>query len=67
VFEGFDVSPGDGRVVVYVFGTLEGKDLAGRGFAGVRFIDRFELVDGLVASHRVWNDLAEAMTGRESE
>jgi len=65
VFKGFDVIDGDGVVVVYVFGELEGEDLSGRRFAGVRFVDRFELVDGLVASHRVWNDLAEAMTGAE--
>ncbi len=47
----------DGRVIVYVFGELEGEDLTGRRFASVRFIDRFELVDGLIAKHQVWNDL----------
>jgi hypothetical protein len=67
VFEGFDVIDREEMVVVYVFGTLEGEDLEGRRFAGVRFIDRFELVDGLVAGHRVWNDLAETMRGKESE
>jgi len=65
VFEGFDVIDGDGVVVVYAFGELEGEDLGGRRFAEVRFVDRFELVDGLIASHRVWNDLAETMTGSE--
>ena len=57
VFGGFDVLENDGRVIVYVFGELEGEDLAGRSFASVRFIDRFELVDGLIANHQVWNDL----------
>ncbi len=57
VFGGFDVLENDGRVIVYVFGELEGEDLTGRSFASVRFIDRFELVDGLIANHQVWNDL----------
>ena len=57
VFDGFDVLENDGRVIVYVFGELEGEDLTGRRFASVRFIDRFELVDGLIAKHQVWNDL----------
>lgn len=65
MFEGFDVIDGDGVVVVYVFGTLEGEDLAGQTFAGVRFVDRFELVDGLITAHHVWNDLAEATTGSQ--
>ena len=57
VFGGFDVLENDGRVIVYVFGELEGEDLTGRSFAAVRFIDRFELVDGLITKHQVWNDL----------
>lgn len=67
VFEGFDVIDSGGPIVVYAFGMLEGEDTSGRPFDGVRFIDRFELVDGLVASHRVWNDLAETLHGRENE
>jgi len=67
VFEGFDVIGAAESIVVYAFGELEGEDLAGRPFAGVRFIDRFELVDGRITSHRVWNDLAEAMRERSSE
>jgi hypothetical protein len=60
-FGGFDVIDREGVVVVYAFGELEGEDVTGRPFAGVRFIDRFELVDGLIADHRVWNDLGEVM------
>ena len=67
VFDGYDVFEGAGATVVYVYGELEGEDLTGTPFDGVRFIDRFELVDGLINSHRVWNDLAEAMRDRESE
>jgi hypothetical protein len=67
VFNGYDVVDGGEATVVYVYGELEGEDVTGTPFAGVRFIDRFELVDGLIANHRVWNDLAEAMRDRESE
>lgn len=62
-FEGFDVIDREGVVVVYVFGELDGEDSTGRPFAGVRFIDRFELVGGLIADHRVWNDLGEVLGG----
>lgn len=67
VFGGFDVIGSEGTTIVYAFGGLEGEDLDGRTFAGVRFIDRFELVDGLITSHRVWNDLAETALERSSE
>lgn len=58
----FDVLVSDGSTVVYVVGDLEGEDAAGMPFSGVRFVDRFELVDGLVATHQVWNDLGERLT-----
>ena len=67
VFEGFDVIGTGESIVVYAFGELEGEDMAGRRFAGVRFIDRFEMREGLITNHRVWNDLAEAMHERSSE
>ncbi len=67
VFNGYDVVDGGEATVVYVYGELDGEDVTGTPFAGVRFIDRFELVDGLITNHRVWNDLAEAMRDRESE
>ena len=67
VFNGYDVVDGGEAVVVYVFGELEGEDLTGTPFSGVRFLDRFELVDGLIRLHQVWNDLAEMMRDRESE
>lgn len=49
-----------GRVVVYVLGTLHGRNNFGVDFAGVRYIDRFEVEDGLIVSQQVWNDLAES-------
>ncbi|MDH3293078.1 MAG: nuclear transport factor 2 family protein [Acidimicrobiia bacterium] len=46
--------------VVYVSGTLAGTALDGKAFDGVRYIDRFEIRDGLIVDQRVWNDLAES-------
>ena len=60
-FEQIDtaVLPG-GRVAVYVMGTLYGCNNYGVDFAGVRYIDRFEVEDGLIVCKQVWNDLAES-------
>ena len=49
-----------GGVVVYVMGTLSGLNNFGVDFAGVRFIDRFVVEDGLIVSQEVWNDLSES-------
>ena len=37
----------------------------GTAFEGIRFIDRFVVVDGKITDQRVWNDLGEARRGRE--
>lgn len=60
VIERWDVLPGPDGATVYCIGTLYGEDLEGRPFAGVRFVDRFEVRDGLICKQEVWNDLAEA-------
>ena len=59
VYERFDESWGDEATVVYCSGTLYGVWLDGSAFEGIRFIDRFEIVDGLITRQDVWNDLAE--------
>lgn len=59
VFETIDTLEADGAMIVYVFGTLEGEDVEGVEFSGVRFIDRFELRDGRIVDQKVWNDMAE--------
>lgn len=65
-YEGFDetatrdASPSSERVV-YCFGTLSGRWNDGRDFSGIRFIDRFVVLDGLLADQRVWNDMAEVL------
>jgi hypothetical protein len=58
-YERFDESWGDGYTTVYCFGTLQGQWPDGSAFAGVRFIDRFEIEAGLIRRQNVWNDLAE--------
>jgi hypothetical protein len=58
-FERFDECWGQEATVVYCSGTLEGVWLDGTAFAGIRFIDRFEVAAGLIQRQDVWNDLAE--------
>ncbi len=65
--ERWDVLPGEDGVTVYCLGTLEGEDVGGRPFAGVRFVDRFELRGGRIVRHEVWNDLAERGVGTAAE
>ena len=48
--------------VVYCYGTLFGEWPDGTSFSGVRFIDRFTVVDDRLTDQRVWNDLAESRT-----
>ncbi len=59
-YEGVEAmqSPGD-EAIVYCRGTLSGEWPDGRAFAGIRFIDRFELVAGKITRQDVWNDIAE--------
>jgi hypothetical protein len=50
-----------GRKLVMLSGMLSGEWLDGTAFAGIRYVDRFVLQDGLLLEQHVWNDLAEAM------
>jgi len=45
--------------VVYISGTLSGEWPNGEAFAGIRFIDRFEIKGEKLISQDVWNDIAE--------
>lgn len=51
-------SAGD-ETVVYCRGTLSGEWTDGTPFNGIRFVDRFELVNGKITRQEVWNDIAE--------
>lgn len=57
-YERFETVPG-APAVVWCFGTLAGEWPDGTPFADIRFVDRFELVDGRIARQDVWNDLGE--------
>ncbi|MFQ3789052.1 nuclear transport factor 2 family protein [Halomonas sp. A29] len=47
-------------IAVFCHGELDGEWLDGSPFAGVRFIDRFEVRHGRIVRQQVWNDLALA-------
>jgi len=51
-------SAGD-EIIVYCRGTLSGVWPDGSHFSDIRFIDRFELINGIISKQEVWNDLAE--------
>lgn len=56
-FESFDTAIKPDHAVVHCHGTLYGKWLDGSAFEGIRFIDRFEIRDGLLVRQQVWNDM----------
>lgn len=62
-----DTAPATGGSVVIVQGELYGAWPDGAEFDGIRFIDWFELKNGLIHRQHVWNDLAEAMRGRTAD
>ncbi len=47
------------HAVVYNLGTLYGAWPDGTPFEGNRYVDRYELRDGLIVKMDVWNDSAE--------
>ncbi|MDN2567200.1 nuclear transport factor 2 family protein [Aquibium sp. A9E412] len=58
-YERIEESVGAAGPVVFCQGTLAGEWPDGTPFDGIRFIDRFALVDGRLAEQQVWNDMAE--------
>lgn len=58
-YQAFEEVFGANGPAVYCHGTLEGEWPDGTPFEGIRFIDRFEIVDGKLRDQQVWNDLAE--------
>lgn len=50
-----------GHIRVMITGTLSGTWHDGTAFDGIRFVDWFELQDGLIARQHVWNDTGEAL------
>lgn len=60
-FDRVEMAEGD---VVFVSGSLHGAWEDGAPFENVRFVDRFEIRDGKIASQEVWNDAGEARARR---
>lgn len=58
-FAQFDESWQGDRTVVYCTGNLNGVWPNGTAFDKIRFIDRFEVIAGLLVRQDVWNDLGE--------
>lgn len=59
-YDGFDAMQGAGdAAIVYCRGHLSGEWPDGSSFQDIRFIDRFELIDGKITRQDVWNDIAE--------
>jgi SnoaL-like domain len=65
--DGFDALDGPGRAVIYCYGTLYGQWPDGTAFDGIRYIDRFEIVDGKITAQAVWNDSGEARIERKAQ
>lgn len=58
----------DGAEIVYIMGTLYGVNNHGIAFEGIRYIDRFVVIDNKITEQSVWNDLAESgVLHRKSE
>jgi len=55
----FDWTEHSDHTVVYSNGTLYGEWPDGRAFSGNRYLDRFEVRNGLITRMDVWNDSAE--------
>lgn len=67
-YDGFDALQSEGaQAIVYCRGALSGAWPDGTTFAGIRFIDRFELTEGLITRQDVWNDIAEHRTAQPQE
>ncbi|MCM0021304.1 MAG: nuclear transport factor 2 family protein [Tagaea sp.] len=60
-FDRVEMPDGD---VVFVSGSLHGAWEDGAPFDNVRFVDRFEIRGGKIASQEVWNDAGEARARR---
>ncbi len=58
-YDNFDEITDGSNVIVYCFGTLGGEWLDGTPFSGIRFIDRFTIVDGKLTDQKVWNDFGQ--------
>lgn len=61
-FERFEEAWREQDCVVFCSGTLHGIWNDGQAFSGIRFVDRFEVVDGKITRQEVWNDMPQTLT-----
>ncbi|MNL34386.1 hypothetical protein D3C87_1563570 [compost metagenome] len=52
------------RVIVYATGSVDGTLLDGTRFEGVRYIDRFDIVNDKITRKEVWSDMADFLRRR---
>lgn len=55
----FDACESAAGIVVYARGVMDGRWLDGSAFAGLRYVDRFLIVDGRVLELQILNELGE--------
>jgi limonene-1,2-epoxide hydrolase len=55
----YDEIPTSNGAVVYSIGSMAGEWNDGTAYAGVRYIDRFEIVGGKIVDMQVYSDMAE--------
>ncbi len=58
-FERFDVAETPDGHIVFSIVTLQGQWLDNTPFSGIRYVDRFRIVNGKFVEQWVWNDMAE--------
>lgn len=59
-----DVAVGEDATIVFSIGVLYGAWPDGTPFDGNRYVDRFEIKDGLIVRWEVWNDSGERLLER---
>lgn len=62
-----DAWPDGDTTVVFISGTLFGEWPDGSAFEGIRFIDRFEIVNRRIVRQEVWNDSGERLLAMQRE
>lgn len=55
----YDEIPTANGMIVYSIGSMAGEWNNGTSYSGVRYIDRFEVVNGKIADMNVYSDMAE--------
>jgi limonene-1,2-epoxide hydrolase len=55
----YDEVPMPGGMIVYSIGSMAGEWNNGTRYSGVRYIDRFEVVNGKITDMNVYSDMAE--------